>query len=306
MGSGANDPPIPASRPNEQRGRVRAQTGEPDAGPNDLDALMLDVVASAQRTWPTVNLPPDVFVAYVRDRLPTDVPPAVALRQMHVSDLYLVCACARGDVPALAAFDEHCLSQLDRVLGKMGIDADVTAEIKQDIRASVLVGAAGQAEIVDFSGRGDLRGWVRVMAVHRAFRRQCRARREVPAEDDELLQRLVVPGNPELDYAKKLYRQEFTQAFEGALRALPDRERTLLRQHYVDGLTIDELGKLYRMHRSTAARLVVRARGLVLEATRAQMMSRLEVHSQDLDSIIRMIRSQLDISLLGLRRGRRR
>jgi RNA polymerase sigma-70 factor (ECF subfamily) len=79
-----------------------------------------------------------------------------------------------------------------------------------------------------------------------------------------------------------------------------------LRQHYVDGLTIDELGKLYRMHRSTAARLVVRARGLVLEATRAQMMSRLEVHSQDLDSIMRMIRSQLDISLLGLRRDRRR
>src|SRR5215510_64801 len=209
MGSGANDPPISASRPNELRGRVRARSGEPDAGPNELDALMPDVVASAQRTWPTVNLPPDVFVAYVHDRLPTDVPPAVALRQMHISDLYLVCACARGDVPALAAFDEHCLSQLDRVLRKMGIGADVIAEVKQDIRACVLVGAAGRAEIVDFSGRGDLRAWVRVMAVRRALRRQCRARREVPAEDDELLQRLVVPGNPELDYAKKLYRQEF-------------------------------------------------------------------------------------------------
>jgi RNA polymerase sigma-70 factor (ECF subfamily) len=182
----------------------------------------------------------------------------------------------------------------------------VTAEVKQDIRGRVLVGDGGRAAIVEFSGRGDLRGWVRVMAVRQALRLQCRARREVSVDDDELLQRIVVPGNPELDYAKVIYRQEFKRAFEGALRALPDRERTLLRQHHVDGLTIDELGSLYRVHRSTAARLLVSARLLVLEATRTRMMSQLDVQPQDLDSIMRMIRSQIEISLDGLQRGRRR
>jgi RNA polymerase sigma-70 factor (ECF subfamily) len=188
----------------------------------------------------------------------------------------------------------------------MGIDADTSAEIKQDIRRRVLVGDGGGGTIGEFSGRGDLRGWVRVMAVRQALTFQGRARREVRVEDDELLQQIAVPGDPELAHTKERYRQEFKRAFEAALRALPDRSLTVLRQHYVDGLTIDDLGRLYRVHRATAARLVVRARMLVREATWAQMMTRLRVQSQDLNSIIRMIRSQIEISLRGLQFARKR
>jgi RNA polymerase sigma-70 factor (ECF subfamily) len=247
-----------------------------------------------------------MFVAYLLDRLPTDATRLLAIRQMYTSDLYLACGCAHGDLRAFEAFDERCLSRLDRLLVKMGIAADVSADVKQDIRTRVLVGKHGRAEIANFSGRGDLRGWVRVMAVRQALQRLYRARREMPVEDDEVLQRIEAPGNLALDHAKGLYRQEFKRAFEGALRALPDRQRTLLRQHYVDGLTIDELGNLYRVHRSTAARLLVSARLLVLEATRTRMMSQLDVQSHDLDSIMRMIHSQIDINLDNLRRARKR
>jgi RNA polymerase sigma-70 factor (ECF subfamily) len=271
-----------------------------------LDATLESIIGSAAEVCPTFSVPREEFVAYLWARLPADVPPQVALAQMHTADLYLACACARGDAQAVAAFDEQCLSQLDRVLGKMGIDADASAEVKQEIRRRVLVGDGRRPEIVDFSGRGDLRSWVRVMAVRQALRRQERARRDIAVEDDELLERIVAPENPELDYAKGMYREEFKRAFEAALKALPDRERTLLRQHYIDGLTIDEIGQLYRVHRSTAARLLVRARTRVLEATRAQMMCQLDVQSKDLDSIMRMIRSQIDISLHVLQRGRKR
>jgi hypothetical protein len=51
--------------------------------------------------------------------------------------------------------------------------------------------------------------------------------------------------------------------------------------------------------------MLVRARNLVLETTRARMMADLDVRSQDLDSIMRMIRSQIDISLRVLQRGKR-
>lgn len=271
-----------------------------------LDAVLRDIIGAAQRTYPTFCLPPDVFVAYLRERLPADIAQPLALREMHTSDLYLACACANGDVQAFAAFDERCLSHLDRALSRMGIAIDVIAEVKQDICIRVLLGEGGRAEIVDFCGRGDLRGWVRVMAAREAVRRQCRARREVSVEDDELLQRMAASDNPELDYAKGLYRQEFKRAFESALRALPDREQTLLRQHYVDGLTLDELASLYRMHRATAARQLARARVLVFEDTRGRLMSQLDVLPQDLDSILRMVWSQIEISLRVLRRGRKR
>jgi RNA polymerase sigma-70 factor (ECF subfamily) len=243
-----------------------------------------------------------VFVAYLGERLPSDLPPLLALRQVHATDLYLACACARGDVRAFDAFDELCLRRLDRVLHSMSIDADVIAEIKQDIRSRVLIGDGGRATIVDFSGRGDLRGWVRVMAVRQALQRLRRGRREDSIEDDEMLERLVAPYNTELDYAKGVYRQEFKRAFQSALRALPVRERTLLRQHYIDALTVDQLGVLYRVHRSTAARLIERARHAVLEGTRARMQAQLGLQPGDLDSILRMIRSQLEISWPVMRR----
>jgi RNA polymerase sigma-70 factor (ECF subfamily) len=269
------------------------------------EAILLDAIRSAQHAFPTVVLPPDVFIAYLHERMPTGIPEPVALRQMHTADLYLACACARGDACALATFDAHCLHGLDRVLLKMGIGADMTAEVKQDIRRRVLVGEGGPPQIVGFSGRGDLRSWVRVMAVRQAVRRQGRARREVSLDDDRLLQHLVAPGSPESDHLKGSYRQEFKRAFDAALRALPDRERTLLRQHYIDALTIDELGGLYRVHRATAARLLVRARVALREATRARMMAQLEIPPDDLDSIMRMIRSQMEISLRGLMRRQR-
>jgi RNA polymerase sigma-70 factor (ECF subfamily) len=139
------------------------------------------------------------------------------------------------------------------------------------------------------------------MAARQAVQRQCRGRRELPVLDDERLRFAVVSGTAELERAKQKYREEFKRAFEGALRTLSDRERTLLRQHHVDGLTIDEIGALYRVHRSTAGRLLTRARVVVLDATRLGMMSELGVAADDLDSIIRMIRSQIEISLRGLR-----
>lgn len=277
-----------------------------DATPIDFDAVLGDVLGAARCTFPTLCLPPDVFAAYLRERLPPDLPPPIALRRMHTSDLYLACACAHCHAEAIAVFEERCLGQLDRALGRIGIDRDMVAEVKQDIRHRVLVGDGDHAEIVDFSGRGDLRGWVRVMATRQALRRQGRARREQATEDDELCQHLVPAEPPVLDHMKDFYRREFKRAFETALRALPHREQTLLRQHYLDGATLDELAALYRMHRATAARVLGRAREMVLAATRDRLMSELDVPSQELDSILRMIWSRIEVSLRALRRDRRR
>ncbi|HEX3761335.1 MAG TPA: hypothetical protein VHW23_21715 [Kofleriaceae bacterium] len=277
-----------------------------ESTPIDFDAVLGDVLGAAQRTFSTFCLPPDVFAAYLRARLPPDLPPPIALRRIHTSDLYLACACAHRHADAIAVFEERCLGQLDRALGRLGIDRDVVAEIKQDIRYRVLVGDGDHAEIVDFSGRGDLRGWVLVMATRQALRRQGRAHREQVTEDDELWQYLASTEPPTFDHVKDVYRREFKRAFETALRALPHREKTLLRQHYLDGATLDELAVQHRVHRATAARALGRARDMVLASTRDRLMSELHVPSKELDSILKMIWSRIEISLRALRRGRGR
>jgi RNA polymerase sigma-70 factor (ECF subfamily) len=102
-----------------------------------------------------------------------------------------------------------------------------------------------------------------------------------------------------------MYRRPFETAFRDAIQTLPDRERTLLRQHFLDGVSIHELSTLYRVHRATIGRWLERARDAVLESTRAHLMDRLDVPSAEIESILRLVLSKLEISLgpLFKRRG---
>jgi RNA polymerase sigma-70 factor (ECF subfamily) len=266
-----------------------------------LSSQLDEVWRDARATWPLVELSVEAFIGHLARHWPEHIAATEYLKQVSTSDLYLACACATGNAQAVAAFEQHCLGSVDRVLARLELDADLIAEVKQRIRCRVLVPDGGRPRIIDFSGRGALCAWVRVMAVREALRIRRHSQREIRCDDIEQLREFAAPHGA-IDHMKEQYRRAFTQAFERALRELPTRDRTMLRQHVLDGLTIDQLGALYRIHRATAARALERARRTVLAATRAHMRSGLGVDSSELDSILRIIRSRLDITLRGLRR----
>src|SRR5260370_1220010 len=81
-----------------------------------------------------------------------------------------------------------------------------------------------------------------------------------------------------------------------ALAALAERERNVLRQYYIDGLTIDQLAALYQVNRATTARWVAGARLSVVAKTREHLVDELGIAAGEADSIIRLVRSQLDVS----------
>lgn len=265
-----------------------------------------ELIASARLTWPTVDLAPEHYLAHLARHLPDGVPIETALGQMHTADLYLARACALGDSNAVLAFEQHCLHGLEHTLSRYRASSDLVAEVKQRVRERALVGGLRPPRIDDFSGRGDLRSWVRVMAAREAIGLLRRTRRETPIEGDTLLQGLVTSGDPELENAKAHYVEQFKQAFSAALRSLPARDLTLLRQQVIDGLTIDQLGALYHVHRATAARSLERARRALLTATRARLAATLQVRTGELDSILRLIRSRIEVTLRWLGRRRQR
>ena len=63
------------------------------------------------------------------------------------------------------------------------------------------------------------------------------------------------------------------------------------------GATVDDLGALYQVHRATAARWIGAARERLAEETRRQMIEQLGIQPADYDSILRLIHSQLDVSV---------
>jgi RNA polymerase sigma-70 factor, ECF subfamily len=279
---------------------IRFSAGEP-AG-SSLD----DVLRAARAAWPTVDLSSEQFTAHVARYVPAGEPLETALRHMRTDDLYLACACALGNNKAILVFEQHCLNGIQNAISRYCDSADQVAEVKQRVRERALVGDAGPPQIDRFSGRGDLRGWVRVIAVREAIDMLRRSRRETPVDDDTLLHAFVTPGDPELEHVKARYLEEFKHAFSHALRGLSARDQMLLRQHVIDGLTIDQLAAFYRVHRATAARNLQRARRAVLQATRERLASRLEVKPRELDSILRLIRSRLEVTLRWLVRRRRK
>ena len=270
-----------------------------------LDAQLAEIWQTARAAWPGVDLDADMFIGYLVHRLPERASPA-ALSQMNTTDLYLACACGIGDAHAIAAFERHCLDGLHRALARMQLGPDVIAEVKQRIRCRVLVADGGPPRIAEFSGRGRLSGWIRVMAVREALRVTRRSQRETASDDIDELHAAVVQDSPGLERLKADHRRAFARAFDHALRQLDARDRTMLRQYFLDRLTIDQLGALYRVHRATAARTLERGRRSILAATRAHMRAELDVSSTELNSILRTIRNDLEVTLRGLRRRSRR
>jgi|JI10StandDraft_1071094.scaffolds.fasta_scaffold15634_6 RNA polymerase sigma-70 factor (ECF subfamily) len=279
---------------------LRALPVEAAARFADRDALagrLRLATDAATATWPGLALAPARFVAHLAARLGPDASPD-ALATMRTSDVYLALACAGGDAAAIAAFEATYFDEIDRAGAKTGASADQVAEVKARLRRILFVtDGARLAATAAFAGRGDLRGWVRVTALRDLIFLLGQARRERPFTDDHLLDALSPADDPELGYIRELYRGAFEAAFREAVAALPARAKSLLRYQLVDGLTIDDIGAMYGVHRATAARWLTTARDQIAADTRARLATRVGMSSAEVDSIIRLVRSRLDVSV---------
>jgi len=271
---------------------ARAATASSDA----LERRLEELVGEAAKGWPELEVDGAAFLSYVGARL-GDRAGLPALEALKLADLYLAFACSRGVPGALRRFEAAYLARLDAEMTRARFSGDVE-EVKQLLRTRFFVAPKGEEPaICQYSGEGALGGWVQVSVMRELLRLRDRQRRETALDDDALPAALVSSDSAELSHLRQRYRDEFAKAFRDALERLDTQERLLLRHHYLDGLSIDELGRLQRTHRSTAARRVVKAREALFEVTRELLRERLDLGAAELESILREVRSRLDVSL---------
>ena len=252
-------------------------------------------LAEAHAAWPTVHLDEAAFVERTLARLPEAATLDQALA-VHASDLWIAAACAAGDPIALAAFEAHFIAPLGAVLGATGSDADQIDEVKQELRRKLLVSDGDAPRIADFSGRADLRTWIRTAALRTRID-LVRRRRDIPVEEEELLALPAIADDPELAHMKERYRADLGTAIAEAIHLLVPRDRLLLKYHYIDGHSIDRIGAIYDIHRATAARWIASAREALGVQAQRLLSTRLGVSASQLRSIARLVESQLDLSI---------
>ncbi len=265
----------------------------------DLDRRLLELVAEGRAAWPDVVVEPVRLIGFIAARLDGETDVAGALATLRPGDLYLACACAASDKVALATFDRHYMREVDIALARMRIGPPRSNDVKQMVRQRLFVGDGSPGKIADYAGRGDLRRWVRSVAVRTCLNDLRKGKHEVLADDDQLIAQQAMPGDdPEIEYMKRTYAAEFRAAFSDAMAQLGPREQTLLRYHHIDGLNIDEIGAIYRVHRVTAFRWLEKAKETLVLATLGALKTRLNVTPKELDSVLRLIRSQVHLSLI--------
>jgi RNA polymerase sigma-70 factor (ECF subfamily) len=256
----------------------------------DFDAAF----AHAKAAWPDVEVDRDELAAYVEQRAAPDDD----LARLRIDDLYLACACVRGQPRAIEAFMASYGVELEAAVQRMPEGAVTPADLHQALREKLFTGAV--PKISDYSGRGSLRSWVRVTALRMRIdaERSRKARREVHEGDAHVLAALPdARDNPELLHMRVHYRDAFERALAEAFASLSPKQRNLLRHKLVNQLRHDQIAELYRVHQRTIKRWLADARQLLLEETRKAMGTLLGIHSAEVDSVMRFLQSDLDVSV---------
>jgi len=250
--------------------------------------------AEATRAWPNVLLGEARFVAELEKRATAS---GAGPEELHASDVFLAVACAAGDRAALAHFERALIPEAGRALSRLRMPAVEIDEMLQRLREKLLVRVESEPLIASYSGKGALIGWVRAVAVREALSEKRKLVRRGTRVSEDNLADLAVAEAPELARMRGLYAEPFKVAFREALAALPPRDRNVLRMIYVDGLTAEQVGLTYGVHRVSVARWISAIRSDLLARTRDTLAARLRVSHGELRSLTRMCLSQLDVSI---------
>jgi RNA polymerase sigma-70 factor, ECF subfamily len=265
-----------------------------------LDAALSARLASAREAWPGVALSDEAFLPYLAERLghwldkPGGADVARALASIALEDVFLACACLHGDAAALADFDRALMPEVTLVhrrFSQLPIDA---ADARQRVLERLLL--RDEPALARYGGQGPLRNWLRVLALRMLSNVHAREGREVPV--DAALFDALGGASGEAAYLKQEYKDAFRDAFAAAVLQLSNRQRSLLRYAFSDGLNVDQIGAIYRVHRATAARWIAAAREKLVEETYAELLGRLQFTEGDLGSILRAALSQVNTTLV--------
>ena len=246
-----------------------------------LDAVLAVIAAR----WPQLRIDRETLAADLDRR-------GLAPASAFAADVALAGALAAADPAALAIFDREIVPDVRGALVRFGRDDDFVAEVLQRVRIKLLVGDTSAPRIGEYQGTGRLAAWVQIVAIREALQIQRSTAREVAG--DEPLLRLAVT-DPEFARSSQVHKAAFAAAFRRAMAELGERERTLLRLCFVEGVGTESIARLFHVHRVTAFRWLREAREALLETTRACFLATADVPASEVDSVMRSAANSLSV-----------
>lgn len=234
--------------------------------------------------WPALALAPDAFGRHV-ERLALDEGQMSA----RAEDLFLLAAVLEQVPRAVGAFDE-CLAVAALVVARVDRTPSFIEDVLQEVRLKLLAGDA--PKLWSYSALGPLMDWLRVVATRIALN----LKRSDRLQPDDDLPEAVLDGQ-EAAHLKSFYLEDLRRALEIGFGRLSVRERTLLRLHFIDGLNVERIGTVYRVHRTTIARWLVTIRSRLFEEVRGELGTKHGLDTADVKSLYRLMEEDVHVSM---------
>jgi RNA polymerase sigma-70 factor (ECF subfamily) len=268
------------------------------------DAALIEglerALAAGHAAHPAVVLDDETFARALASVVAQDkgASPAASLSRIHVADLFLARAAVAGDPVAQRSVESLHLSRVREWVSHVDRNEAFAADMQQEAARRLLIEDEREPKLLGYTGRGALGAFIRVFVTRLARKHKRRSSEKGHSEPSEALQ--APDLDPEIALLKKRYAREFSDALQRTLLTLDADERNVLKLHYIDGLSIEEVGAAYNVSRATAARWLQKARLRVVDETQRVLSDRLGASAPHAASLLALVRSQLDASLIGL------
>lgn len=246
------------------------------------------VYTAAARVWPGVHVDETLFARYLAERPLEDDEQA-----LRTPDLYIACACVHAVPGAFEAFERRYLTGLGGSLRGIDSSPSFVDEVRQHVRERLFT----TPKLASYTGRGALEAWVAVVAQRVALTLKRRERPAAPLHEEAVAHGLTELDDPEVAFFKARYRDAFQDALRAAMEQLEPRERVLLRLSLVSGASHERIAGMYGVNQSTITRWMSRARTHIWKEVRQRLSAQLRIASGEVDSLIRVLRSDIHISM---------
>lgn len=267
------------------------------AGDARLESVLQGLLRDAQTSQ--MQIATDDFLSLIVASLSAQVNDCAALSMLRTKDLLLVYGFNHEDPISTEVIERRYLPQVEQSLRSYALDALDLAEIIQTLRQRLWSSKTPQPGMAQYSGRGDLLEWLRITAIREAGHLTQRKQKTLELPDDDCIEAGQLATSPELHFLKEQYREGFRRAFDEAMATLSSKDRNLLRYSYLDNLSIDEIGDIYKVHRATVARWLNQVREQLRKQTGKNLMRQSALAGVDVEEILQVIWSQLNVSIRG-------
>jgi RNA polymerase sigma-70 factor, ECF subfamily len=220
-------------------------------------------------------------------------------QKLRLPDLALVFAAGTGSPRAAAEVEKLLREGCPRWVRSTGADA---SDVAQQVLTYLLVAPPGDAlRILEYRGVAPLVSFLRIVCTRSAI---SIARKTLAESNLSLSYEIASPGDdPEIGAFRERFREPFAEAMRASLSEMEPRQKTLLKLHFAKGLQVAQLAVMYNVHRVSMSRWIAEAKDAVFESVRAKFREQMRVPMSDSEfqSIVRLLKSEMDLKLSTLR-----